>query len=181
MTFRQKHVELKNRLQFQIVSSLEKCRMNKQNVPFMNVVQGKGGGNLGWASLGINRFDVFPFHLCYFIFWICLSQQTKFLSGKTVCVLCDSKAQRSHLHGRCTGHGAEGKRTRFKNVLSPRFVSIQLTLVYLNLFILVRLHSTYIGWFKFTYSGLFPINLYWFIWIYLFCFVSIQLTLLVKI
>lgn len=40
--------------------------------------------------------------------------------SNTVCVLCDSKAQKSHLHGRCTGHGAEGKRTRFKNVLAPR-------------------------------------------------------------
>lgn len=40
--------------------------------------------------------------------------------GNTVCVLCDSKSQHSHLGGRCTGHGTEGKRTRFKNVLTPR-------------------------------------------------------------
>jgi len=40
--------------------------------------------------------------------------------GNTVCVQCDSKAQRSHLAGRCTGHGVESKRTRFKNVITPR-------------------------------------------------------------
>jgi len=34
--------------------------------------------------------------------------------------MCNSKAQRTHLGGRCGGHGAEGKRTRFKNILSPR-------------------------------------------------------------
>ena len=43
-----------------------------------------------------------------------------YISGNTVCVLCDSKSQHSHLGGRCTGHGTEGKRTRFKNVLTPR-------------------------------------------------------------
>ena len=41
-------------------------------------------------------------------------------SGNTVCVQCDDKAQRGHLGGRCQGHGAEGKRTRFKNILTPR-------------------------------------------------------------
>ena len=40
--------------------------------------------------------------------------------GNTVCVQCNSKATRSHLGSRCIGHGAEGKRTRFKNVLTPR-------------------------------------------------------------
>jgi len=40
--------------------------------------------------------------------------------GNTVCVQCDNKAQRGHLGGRCQGHGAEGKRTRFKNILTPR-------------------------------------------------------------
>jgi len=40
--------------------------------------------------------------------------------GNIVCSMCNSKAQRTHLGGRCGGHGAEGKRTRFKNVLSPR-------------------------------------------------------------
>lgn len=40
--------------------------------------------------------------------------------GNQVCVQCDSKAQRGHLGGRCTGHGADGKRTRFKNILTPR-------------------------------------------------------------
>jgi hypothetical protein len=44
-----------------------------------------------------------------------------FLSlGNTVCVQCDSKAQRGHLGGRCTGHGSDEKRTRFKNILTPR-------------------------------------------------------------
>jgi len=38
----------------------------------------------------------------------------------TVCVQCDSKAQRGRLGGRCQGHGADTKRTRFKNVLLPR-------------------------------------------------------------
>ena len=42
------------------------------------------------------------------------------LAGNTVCVQCDNKAQRGHLGGRCQGHGAEGKRTRFKNILTPR-------------------------------------------------------------
>jgi len=40
--------------------------------------------------------------------------------GNIVCSMCNSKAQRTHLGGRCGGHGAEGKRTRFKNILSPR-------------------------------------------------------------
>jgi len=40
--------------------------------------------------------------------------------GNIVCAMCSSKAQRTHLGGRCGGHGAEGKRTRFKNILSPR-------------------------------------------------------------
>jgi len=40
--------------------------------------------------------------------------------GNTVCVQCNSKAIKSELGGRCIGHGAEGKRTRFKNILSPR-------------------------------------------------------------
>ena len=43
-----------------------------------------------------------------------------YFAGNTVCVQCDNKAQRGHLGGRCQGHGAEGKRTRFKNILTPR-------------------------------------------------------------
>jgi len=38
-------------------------------------------------------------------------------AGNTVCVKCQSRAVRSELGDRCLGHGAEGKRTRFKNVL----------------------------------------------------------------
>lgn len=38
-------------------------------------------------------------------------------AGNTVCVKCQSHSQRSELGDRCMGHGAEGKRTRFKNVL----------------------------------------------------------------
>uniref|UniRef100_A0A0K2T9M9 SMB domain-containing protein n=1 Tax=Lepeophtheirus salmonis TaxID=72036 RepID=A0A0K2T9M9_LEPSM len=41
------------------------------------------------------------------------------LKGHRVCVSCDGNAQRDHLGGRCTGHGAEGRKTRFKNILSP--------------------------------------------------------------
>jgi len=38
-------------------------------------------------------------------------------AGNTVCVKCQSQSQRGELGDRCMGHGAEGKRTRFKNVL----------------------------------------------------------------
>lgn len=38
-------------------------------------------------------------------------------SGNTVCVKCQSRSVRGDLGDRCLGHGAEGKRTRFKNVL----------------------------------------------------------------
>lgn len=41
------------------------------------------------------------------------------IRGNEICVSCDSKAQREHLGDRCTGHGVEGKLTRFKNILSP--------------------------------------------------------------
>ena len=32
---------------------------------------------------------------------------------------CEAKAVRDHLGDRCTGHGVEGKSTRFKNVITP--------------------------------------------------------------
>merc|ERR1719468_30127 len=40
--------------------------------------------------------------------------------GENVCVQCDSRAQRGHLGGRCQGHGTDEKRTRFKNILTPK-------------------------------------------------------------
>jgi len=40
--------------------------------------------------------------------------------GNTVCVQCNDKAQRDHLGGRCQGHGTDSKRTRFKNILTPK-------------------------------------------------------------
>merc|ERR1711936_1300814 len=39
--------------------------------------------------------------------------------GGEVCVSCESKASRPHLGDRCSGHGVDGKMTRFKNVISP--------------------------------------------------------------
>jgi len=132
MTFRQKHVELKNRLQFQIVSSLEKCRMNKHNVPFMNVVEGRGRGNLGWASLGINRFDVFPFFLCYFIFEFDFpynpSNRTIFFRQnrlRSVRQQSPAKSSSRSLH--------RPRRGGQEDPLQERFVAK------------VRFHSTYIG------------------------------------
>eukprot|EP00096_Caligus_rogercresseyi_P013534 TRINITY_DN6173_c0_g1_i1.p1 TRINITY_DN6173_c0_g1~~TRINITY_DN6173_c0_g1_i1.p1 ORF type:complete len:308 (+),score=63.44 TRINITY_DN6173_c0_g1_i1:79-1002(+) len=48
------------------------------------------------------------------------SQDTAMLKkGHRICVSCDSNAQRAHLGGRCTGHGTEGRKTRFKNILAP--------------------------------------------------------------
>jgi len=44
---------------------------------------------------------------------------SKLDAGETVCVMCDSKAQRAGGH-RCHGHGANGRRTRFKNLMNPR-------------------------------------------------------------
>ena len=41
-------------------------------------------------------------------------------TGNTVCVQCNDKAQRDHLGGRCQGHGTDSKRTRFKNILTPK-------------------------------------------------------------
>ena len=42
------------------------------------------------------------------------------LPGHRVCVMCDSKAQRDHLGGRCKGHGEDDRQTRFKNLLNPK-------------------------------------------------------------
>ena len=39
--------------------------------------------------------------------------------GNEVCVACEAKAVRDHLGDRCTGHGVDGKSTRFKNVITP--------------------------------------------------------------
>lgn len=49
-----------------------------------------------------------------------LAPETHMLTrGSEVCVACESKAVRDHLGDRCTGHGVEGKSTRFKNVITP--------------------------------------------------------------
>lgn len=49
------------------------------------------------------------------------SEETEDLKrGHRVCSLCDVKAQREDLGERCSGHGAEGRRTRFKNLMNPR-------------------------------------------------------------
>lgn len=52
----------------------------------------------------------------------CLSDKDTrdLVRGNTICVQCNSKATKSQLGGRCTGHGTEGKRTRFKNVMTPK-------------------------------------------------------------
>lgn len=48
------------------------------------------------------------------------SKETEALRrGGEVCVSCESKASRPHLGDRCSGHGVDGKMTRFKNVISP--------------------------------------------------------------
>jgi len=48
------------------------------------------------------------------------SKETESLKrGEEVCVSCESKASRPHLGDRCSGHGVEGKMTRFKNVITP--------------------------------------------------------------
>lgn len=41
-------------------------------------------------------------------------------TGNTVCAVCDDKAQREDLGGRCKGHGSEGCPTKFKNLIHPR-------------------------------------------------------------
>eukprot|EP00095_Tigriopus_kingsejongensis_P000890 maker-scaffold409_size180341-snap-gene-0.28 protein:Tk00890 transcript:maker-scaffold409_size180341-snap-gene-0.28-mRNA-1 annotation:"RPE-spondin" len=41
-------------------------------------------------------------------------------TGNTLCAVCDDKAQRDDLGGRCMGHGSEGRRTKFKNLIHPR-------------------------------------------------------------
>ena len=48
------------------------------------------------------------------------SIETKMLGrGEEVCVSCESKATRPHLGDRCSGHGVEGRVTRFKNIITP--------------------------------------------------------------
>ena len=52
--------------------------------------------------------------------------------GSSVCVVCDDKAQRDNLGGRCKGHGVtSGKATKFKNLFNPRchgkWIRVELT------------------------------------------------------
>lgn len=48
------------------------------------------------------------------------TEETEVLQrGREVCVSCESKASRPHLGDRCSGHGVDGKATRFKNVITP--------------------------------------------------------------
>ena len=86
----------------------------------------EGGGNLGWASLGINRFDVFPFYLCYFIFEF--DFRTIFFRQnrlRSVRQQSPAKSSSRSLHRpRCGGQ---------EDPLQERFVAK------------VRFHSTYIG------------------------------------